>query len=226
MMLSILWALIPRDLYSGALMARSHLWLPTRETLRHAREAHGFTRGYAVAVDSAREATILRLTAVRDSAAKRADSLARAARIASAPLDSARAQFATTPRHTPRLEALTVPVTVDTSLVGVFVESTGEHFVLPRRAAMYWATSDSLVGYAQQLLKKYAAANAGWANAYTAEHEARLGADSLSSLWRQRALASEGKPMIVGTSNMHRIAYLALGAAVALVARNNVHIKH
>jgi hypothetical protein len=166
-------------------------------------------------------------TVVRDSAkvaAQRArvlyaDSLHRIAQQGSAVVTAEAAPLLATPRHTPRFEALTVPVTVDTSLVGVSVESTGEHFILPRAAARYWYVSDSLVGVAQQLLQKYAAANAQWRDAWTSEHEARIGADSLVAMYAERLRSVTP----AAPAKQHRLVYATIGAVVALVARNQIH---
>ena len=147
--------------------------------------AVAFDKGAAFARDSARKASILREIHLKDSVAQ---SVVTKAKQASALVNDEARAINNAPRHTPRIEALpsTVPLTADTSLVGVTVESTGEHFILPRAAARYWYVSDSLVGVAKVLLDKYAAANKQWADAWSAEHDAREASDSLVALLQSR----------------------------------------
>jgi len=173
---------------------------------------NGYQTGSQVVRDSAKVAKQREKEAV-------ADSMHRIAQQGSAPLAIAKQRLDSAPRHTPRTEALTVPVTVDTSMVGVFVESTGEHFILPRAAARYWYVSDSLVGVAKVLLAKYAAANKQWAEAWQAEHDARIGADSLVSMYAERLRTVA--PHVQG--KQHRLVYATMGAVVALIARNQIH---
>jgi hypothetical protein len=161
-------------------------------------------------------ATIARLAAQHARDTARSDSVHQATLINQARLDSAVAQFHPA-RHTPRIEALTVPVTVDTSLVGVTVESTGEHFILPRAAARYWYVSDSLVGVAQQLLAKYAAANAQWRDAWLSEHEAREGADSLVAMYAERLRS------VAPQVHARRWPYVVAGAVVGFIVAKRTH---
>lgn len=174
----------------------------------------GYATGSQVVRDSARVARQREKEAV-------ADSTHRIAQQSSAPLAVAKQHFDSAPRHTPRIEAVPLPAGIDTSMIAVSVESTGERFILPRQAARYWYVSDSLVSVAQELLKKYASANRAWSEAWCAEHEARIGADSLAAMWRERALNAVAPPK---QSHVKRnVVYATVGAVVALIARNQIH---
>jgi len=173
---------------------------------------NGYQTGSQVVRDSAKVAKQREKEAV-------ADSMHRIAQQGSAPLAIAKQRLDSAPRHTPRTEALTVPVTVDTSMVGVFVESTGEHFILPRAAARYWYVSDSLVGVAKVLLAKYAAANKQWAEAWQAEHDARIGADSLVAMYAERLRAVE----LVPQSHARRWPYLVAGVVAGFLVAKRMH---
>lgn len=153
--------------------------------------AVAFDKGYAFARDSAREASILREIALKDSVAVTAH---QAAVDSSRKADSAHSRFATATRYTPRIQPLPNtprPLVPDSDLVSVLVESTGEQFILPRRAAEYWHTSDSLVSSAQILLQKYANANRAWSEAWQRERDAREASDSLVALLQSRSVVPE-----------------------------------
>ena len=177
--------------------------------------AVAFDKGYAFARDSAREATLL---AVRDSNVAHAQALHDSAKRYTALLDTARSRLAAAPRYAPRIEALPHPVPVDTAdLVGVSVESTGEHFILPRAAARYWFVSDSLVSVAQVLLKKYADANHAWADAWQKERDARAASDSLVALLQSRSVVPE-----VHASRLRRVTEIALALGVGFIAAKHI----
>jgi len=195
-------------------------WGAYRISVAHARSA-GYSQGYQTGSQVVRDSA--KIATQREKEA-RADSLAKATRDQSSALVAESRHFDTVARHTPRIEAIPLPAGIDTSMVGVTVESTGEHFILPRGAARYWFTADSLVGVAQQLLAKYAAANKQWAEAWQSEHEARIGADSLVSMYAERL--RNVTPQVQAKPSWKRkaataAALLTLGA----VLHNNIRIR-
>lgn len=220
--LEVLWAFAPlRRLLGVVLILATVAGLIG---LREHRLKHSyFDKGYALARDSAREASILREIAVRDSAAVAA---VKAARDSSSALVAIRQRFDTATRYTPRIRSLSSlantprPLVPDSDLVSVLVESTGEQFILPRRAAEYWHTSDSLVSSAQILLQKYADANRAWSQAWSAEHEARAASDSLVALLQSRVAPPMPKASWKRKA-LTSAALLTLGA----VLHNNIRIR-
>lgn len=188
----------------------------------HHREASGYTRGYSRAADSVWKKEIQHKQVVLDSMEAVAVTSHQAAVDSAAAVDREASRFVARPQGV-RLEPLpdSFARAPAADMVRVTVESTGEVFDVPRGAAQYWKTADSLVAVASALLEKYARANAQWASAWSDEHAAREGADSLAATYAERLRSVELRP--AAQPHMHRIAYLVVGAAVALVARNQFH---
>lgn len=180
----------------------------------------GYAAGYRRAADSVWKREMQHRQVVQDSLEIVAARSAQTARDGTTVLVPQRAKFdsATALRHTPRIEPLAVPVGLDTSLVSVIVESTNEHFILPRGAAREWFVSDSLVGVARQLLDKYAAANKRGASAWQDEHAAREGADSLVAMYTERLRGIGVAP----AAHSHRLVYVALGIAAGFIAAKHI----
>jgi len=196
-------------------------WGAYRISVAHARSA-GFSRGYAVARDSALEATILRMKAQHDSAAHVSDSLAQHAHRGDSLL-ALRPGIEHAPPRFQRIDSTgLVPTVPLSSLVAVYTASDSLPHYADRYVANLVIWYDSIV-YKQLLPQRDSAIVLGmaWKRAYIAEHQAREGADSLAALWRERALNVVAPPK---QSHVKRNAvYAALGAAVALIARNQFH---
>jgi hypothetical protein len=196
----------------------------------HQREAHGFDRGYAVAHDSAVEATITRLAAQHARDTLRADSAVRVARDGTTALVPQRVRFdsAVAARHPLRLEPLpdSFRLVPSPDMVRVTVESTNEVYDIPAGAAREWFVADSLVAVAAKLLDKYVAANKGWSESWRLEHEARIGSDSLVALYAQRLRESQravepSRGSGLAGRALRAVAWIGIGA----VLHNNVHVR-
>src|SRR5690348_14043352 len=179
----------------------------------HRREKAGYSRGFgdAEVIELRKQQVILN----RAEAASDSLHALRVARDSLLTREAAPVVAALASAHHIRLTPS--DTTVDT--VGVTVETTGAHYAIPRAAAMEWFHTDSLLGVATTLLAKYADANKQWSDAWTAEHNARLGADSLAAQYRTLALANVPAPAV----RQHRLLYMTLGAAVALGVRALIH---
>ena len=184
-MWSVVLALIPKKYLIGAVGAV--LLLGTVVGLiahhQHALKAAYFQKGYEVARDSARKATIVQLVAVRDSAARTADSLVTSVKQRDSLLHVQARTFTNVTERRHIVISADSSTPVDTvPLVGVTSEASGKHWLLPRDAALEWQATDSLLSVAAVLIAKYQAANADWAKAYAAEHNARQHSDSALAL--------------------------------------------
>lgn len=215
--LEVLWAFTPVRRLVGAVLVFGAVVGGVALHEHQLKHAY-FQKGVAYATDSAREASILREIALKDSVAVTAH---QAAVDSSRKADSAHSRFAAATRYTPRIQPLPNtprPLVPDSDLVSVLVESTGEQFILPRRAAEYWKTSDSLVSSAKMLIDKYAKANAQWADAWQRERDAREASDSLVALLQSRVA-----PPMPKASWKRKAAWAALGAVAGFIAAKRVH---
>ena len=175
-MWSVILALIPKKYLIGAvgavLMAGTLVGFIAHH--QHALKAAYFAKGYRVAADSAKEATIVREIALRDSATKVADSL--------------RAHRDTlivtrTVAQRPGISVDTVPLRVACDsippLVSVYVESERRSYPAHPALAKLLVWQDSVI------YKALVPAIAQRDSLYAAEHNARLASDSALVLARQ-----------------------------------------
>ena len=168
-MWSVVFAFIPRKYLIGAagavLIIGSLLGFIAHH--QHALKAAYFAKGYRVAVDSAKEATIVREIALRDSAAKVSDSLAKIVKH-----DTVLVALA----HGPHVTVDTVPLRVACDsippLVSVYVES--EHQSYPAHPAL----AKLLVWQDSVIYKALVPGIALRDSLYAAEHNARQHSDS------------------------------------------------
>lgn len=181
----LLWAMLPKKyLITAAAIAAVVLggWA-TYAVHVHTLKATYFDKGAAFARDSAREATIVQLVAVRDSAARTADSLVTSVKQRDSLLHVQARTFTNVTERRHIVISADSSTPVDTvPLVGVTSEASGKHWLLPRDAALEWQATDSLLSVAAALIAKYRAANADWAKAYASEHNARIHSDSALAL--------------------------------------------
>lgn len=227
--LELLWAAVPKRYLIGALTGAVLIGTTLVAYKRHQRAEHTlwFNKGATFVRDSALESTILRMKALRDSAVRASDALVTIRHHEDSLLMVQARTVTNAPRHTPRIEMLPIGDTAQMvpigDMVSVYVESTGKRYFLPREAAREWFVSDSLVGVAQALLQKYAAANKQWSEAWYAEHQARLASDSLASAYATRLRDVELEPRPTGMSWRGKLLHAAAWAAVVLVVRNQIH---
>lgn len=178
---------------AGLLFALSVTGYGAYRVQRNHERAAYFQRGYEVARDSARMAGIQERRAL---AVAHAQALADSAKRYTAVVDSLSSKLHAAPRYTPRIEAIALPDSLSRipDPVGVSVASTGEHFVLPRRAAQLWFSTDSLLTEALKANAKFVVANKQWAEAWSSEHEARLASDSLVAILQARVAPPAASP--------------------------------
>ena len=221
-MWSVVWALIPaRYLYGigAALAAFVVLW--TGYSV-HERRVHTqwFDKGAAFARDSAREATILREIALKDSVAR---SVVTKAKHADSLFNARLVSVIKGPRLTHVDSTGLVPTVPLSQLVAIY---TADAPTTPHYADRYIGNLviwyDSIV-YRVLIPQRDSAVALGraWKDAYVAEHDAHTTAeDSLSALLQSRSVVPERH-----ASWKRKAALAAVAFTLGAIAHNNIRIR-
>jgi len=186
-----------------------------RVSVAHARSA-GYSQGYAVARDSALEATILRMRDAESTYSRRADSLVRLA-IAATPKHS-------TPAPPPiRLEPITasdsqlVPTVPIDRFVRVYVEKLQAAYLVEAPAAYAWKEEDDSVQAIVRERDSLKVSNKRFSEAFFAKDTSKSLADSSGYAERAR------DQMSAHPNKCRRIAWTVAGIVVGFIAAKRVH---